>query len=1158
MKHDTPRNPGELRRQAEERLSEKQTSEVGRRDGTGAEETAQVLHELRVHQIELEMQNEELRKAQAEIEAVQARYLDLYDLAPVGYVTVSEKGLILEANLTAATLLGVNRDALVLQPLTRFILKEDQDLYYLLRKKLSETPSAGVGKAGVPQTYELRMVKPDGAVFWARLDATATEGPDGAPAYRVVLSDITTIKDAEETFHHSQERFRIAQEMSPDGFTILRPVRDARERAVDFTWVYENPAIARLNGTNPEKVVGQRLLELFPGHRGTPLLQVYQQVVESGEPQTIETGYSGETMVKPTWFRIVVVPMAGDIAILAQDITERKLAEKALRIKNLVFAASIAANSIADLSGNITEVNKAFLRVWGYPGRNEVVGKPISHFINDPNEAVAIVTALNSAGQWEGDYTAKRKDGSTFIAHGLATTVKDEKGTVIGYQSAVNDVTQQKRAEARELLVKDVLTVLNRPNNIKSIIRDILLLLKQQTGIEAVGIRLKEGEDFPYTQTSGFPDRFVELENQLCARDAAGRILRNDQGLPVLECMCGNVICGRTNPALPFFTAAGSFWSNCTTDLLASTTEADRQAHTRNRCNGVGYESVALIPLKAGDETIGLLQFNDHQRNQFTLDQIIFLEGLSTSIGIAITRTRADEKQRESAQLIEGIINAIPVRVFWKDAQLVFLGCNAAFARDAGFADPKDLVGKDDFQMGWREQAELYRADDRAVIESGRARLLIEEPQTTPTGKTITLLTSKLPLLNPQGKISGVIGTYMDITERKQAEGEQIKLQSQLVQAQKMESVGRLAGGVAHDFNNMLGVILGLTEMALEQMDPAQPLFADLQEVHKAAERSAVLTRQLLTFARKQTIVPRVIELNETVEGMLKMLRRLIGEGIDLLWKPGRNLGPVKVDPSQIDQLLANLCVNARDAIEDLGKITIETDVAAFDEAYCADHAGFVPGEYVLMAVSDNGCGMDKETMGHLFEPFFTTKEVGKGTGLGLASVYGMVKQNNGFINVYSEPGQGTTFKVYLPRHKAKSASLPEKAPSRPAERGHETILLVEDEPAILKMTTMMLERLGYAVLAAATPGEAIRLAHEHAGEIHMLMTDVVMPEMNGRNLAGNLLSIYPDLKRLFMSGYTADVIAHHGVLDEGVYFIQKPFSMKDLAAQVRKALCSV
>jgi CheY-like chemotaxis protein len=360
---------------------------------------------------------------------------------------------------------------------------------------------------------------------------------------------------------------------------------------------------------------------------------------------------------------------------------------------------------------------------------------------------------------------------------------------------------------------------------------------------------------------------------------------------------------------------------------------------------------------------------------------------------------------------------------------------------------------------------------------------------------------------------------------------------------------------VAHDFNNMLGIIIGQTDMALDDVDPSHPLHHRFMEIRQAAERSADLTRQLLAFARKQTVAPKVLDLNATVESLRTMLRQLIGENIAFAWRPGANLWPINVDPSQVDQILVNLCANARDAMADIGTITIETGNRVVDEAYCAAYVDLVPGEYVRLAVSDSGRGMDQETRSHIFEPFFTTKGVGEGTGLGLATVYGAVKQNHGFITVDSEPGAGTTVTIHLPRHVGRAEQARTEGAAEPLVRGHETILLVEDEPAILEVVTVMLERQGYIVLAARMPGEAIRLAREHGGEIHLLMTDVVMPEMNGRDLARNLLSLYPDLKRLFMSGYTADIIAHHGVLDDGVSFIQKPFSMKDLAAKVREAL---
>jgi PAS domain S-box-containing protein len=392
---------------------------------------------------------------------------------------------------------------------------------------------------------------------------------------------------------------------------------------------------------------------------------------------------------------------------------------------------------------------------------------------------------------------------------------------------------------------------------------------------------------------------------------------------------------------------------------------------------------------------------------------------------------------------------------------------------------------------------------------------------------------------------------------RKQAEAVKIQLEEQLQHAQKMESVGRLAGGVAHDFNNMLGVILGHANLALMDLDPTQALYGSLTEIHQAAERSASLTRQLLAFARKQTIVPRTIDLNETLAGMLNMLRRIIGEGIDLSWQPDEDVWPVKVDSSQLDQILANLCVNARDAIADVGKVTIETGNSTIDEAYCSQYKGILPGEYVRLTVSDTGCGMDKDTLNLIFEPFFTTKGTGKGTGLGLATVYGAVKQNNGFIYVNSLPGLGTTFSVFLPRHQGDAPAPKPGALERQAESGHETILLVEDEPAILNVTTLILTRQGYTVLAADSPEGGIALGRENAGRISLLLTDVVMPRMNGRDLARELLSSDPRLKCLFMSGFTADIIASQGAIGEGVHFIQKPFSVHSLSAKVREVLDS-
>jgi two-component system cell cycle sensor histidine kinase/response regulator CckA len=411
------------------------------------------------------------------------------------------------------------------------------------------------------------------------------------------------------------------------------------------------------------------------------------------------------------------------------------------------------------------------------------------------------------------------------------------------------------------------------------------------------------------------------------------------------------------------------------------------------------------------------------------------------------------------------------------------------------------------------------------------------------------------PILSTTGEIVAAYLILIDITERKLAEAEQARLQGLLMQAQKMESVGRLAGGVAHDFNNMLGVIIGNADIALSQIAPTHPAREDIKEVIKAAKRSASLVSQLLAFARKQTVAPRAVELNETVERTMKMLGRLIGEDITLTFQPGQDLWQIHVDPAQVDQVLANLVVNARDAISGVGTIALSTANMDFDETWCAQHPGCEPGAFVVLSVADTGCGMDQDVLSHMFEPFFTTKSPGKGTGLGLATVYGVVKQNGGFVTVRSAVNQGTTLALHFPRYLAKDTDIVQGSPADPAvEGGSETVLLVEDELSLLRLGRMMLAQLGYTVLAASTPSEAIQIAEGHA-RIHLLVTDVVMPEMNGYDLADRLSLLFPDLACLFISGYTGPAIRRRGTTEAGTHFLAKPFTGRDLAVAVRRAL---
>ncbi len=428
------------------------------------------------------------------------------------------------------------------------------------------------------------------------------------------------------------------------------------------------------------------------------------------------------------------------------------------------------------------------------------------------------------------------------------------------------------------------------------------------------------------------------------------------------------------------------------------------------------------------------------------------------------------------------------------------------------------------------------------------------------TGQPVGLIAviSRKPMKNPslvQSMLKLVAERSVGELERLNAAEEKAKLEIQLQQNQKLESIGRLAGGVAHDFNNMLCVIMGHAEMALDKINPNDSVYNDLKEIATAAQRSAELTRQLLAFARKQTIAPKQLDLNQTISGMLKMLKRLIGEEIDLNWQSEAELWSILMDTSQIDQILANLCVNARDAITGVGAIIIEAANCKFSEKYCANNNGYLQGEFVRLSVKDSGCGMNLETMEHIFEPFFTTKAINEGTGLGLSTVYGAVKQNNGFIIVNSEEGHGTTFNIYLPRYIGENESKKENDQLSPVKCGKETVLVVEDEKIILKLTTAMLNKLGYNTLSANTPAEAISKVKSYNDDIHLIITDVIMPEMNGRDLSKLIIDLHPETKCMFISGYTADVIAHHGVLEEGVKFLQKPFSIKDLASLVRDVI---
>ena len=515
---------------------------------------------------------------------------------------------------------------------------------------------------------------------------------------------------------------------------------------------------------------------------------------------------------------------------------------------------------------------------------------------------------------------------------------------------------------------------------------------------------------------------------------------------------------------------------------------------------------------------------------------------------VRAARRRAEEDLHASEARYSELFENSPLPMWVFDRiTLQFLAVNAAAVRQYGYS--RDEFARMTLEaIGPAEEAPALQIAGAGPPESNR----IWKHQRR--DRSILSVEIQAHDFSFEGRPARMVVAH-DVTARLQAEEALRKSEGQLRQAQKLDAIGSLAGGIAHDFNNMLSVILSYASLVLDELTPGDPIRSDVDEIRRAGERAVEMTRQLLAFSRKQLLQPRVVDLNQLVMGMEKMLGRLLGADIDLAILTAPKIGRVFVDPSQIEQIVMNLVINARDASPQGGKVSIETLDAVLDDAYAAQHVGVTPGSYVMLAVTDTGVGMDRETQSHIFEPFFTTKEQGQGTGLGLSTVFGIVKQSGGHIWVYSEPGRGTTLKVYLPRHEGELDGNSEPPPEPGDLRGQETILLVEDEEQVRALVRSVLRRNGYNVLEAQNGGEAFLICEKYAARIDLLLTDVVMPRMSGREVAERLLHLRPALRVLFVSGYTENSVVHHGVLDSGVSFLPKPFTPAALLRKVRAVL---
>jgi len=800
-----------------------------------------------------------------------------------------------------------------------------------------------------------------------------------------------------------------------------------------------------------------------------------------------------------------------------EDITERCRSEEALDKAKEKFRR-LFENALEGIfqttpDGRYLSVNPAEARMCGYSSPAEMIQSVQDigqEMYVDPSAREEFKRIMEERGIVEDfEYQVKRRDGTTIWVSENARAVRDENGKTISYEGTIQDISDRKRAELERQVTFEIIHAVNLTDNLDDLLRMVHLSLNKVLSAQNCFVALYE----PSTGMFHFPF-FVD---------------QFDQVPPPQEV-------GRSCTAYVYRTGRAMLIPQKTFDVLAAQGEVELV--------GTPSPSWVGVPLRTPAATIGVLVVQHYEiEDAYTERDLEFLSSVGGQIAFAIERKRAEEKVRQSEARLRVLIEQLPAVLWTVDKDLRFTSLlGAGLARLS--LKPNQLVGMsllDYFETA--DQTFLPIAAHRRAVAGEAMTFHVE-------WKGGSYACHAEPLRDAKGQLQGAICMSLDITDRKQ-------LEEQLRQAQKMEAVGRLAGGIAHDFNNLLMVIQGYADLLAERIPSGEPLRRNAEQIQMAAQRATSLTRQLLAFSRKQMLAPKVLSIQTVVSDMEKILRRLIGEDVALETSSAPDLWLVKADRSQIEQVILNLAVNARDAMPRGGRLTIEAANVELDASYAHPPAVLSPGQYVMLAVTDNGCGMDAQTQAHIFEPFFTTKEKGKGTGLGLATVYGIVKQSGGYVWVYSEPGRGTSFKIYLPRIEEQhiTAGRERRTELRSLPRGSETVLLVEDEKGVRELAREYLEMSGYSVLEAENGHTALELVAMHAGQIHLLMTDVVMPGISGRELAERVMQIRPGIKVLYMSGYTDQAVVHHGILEGDVALLQKPFTLATLAAKLREIL---
>ena len=982
-----------------------------------------------------------------------------------------------------------------------------------------------------------------------------------------------------------------------------------------FTFI--NDALCRQTKYSRDDLLRMNFRAFFKSGRKASIQKFFEEIRRTGQPKIIPdfkmmTRTGSAVSMEP--FLSVrrngsgkIVGFQGVIANIAGKVTSEEYGH-ILEMLGEGFLEN-------DLKGNYTFFNDAYCKLLGY-SRGELMGvnyKQI-HPLQIAQHLKQIYRGVYETGKPEllHDIEIIRKDGSTAILQINVALILDDSGNPIGFRNLLRDITERKKAEEslkkseekyRTILetmedgyaeydLKGKLLYVNKAACLQGGYSadelykiDYRKIFSPETAIRIQevyhkiyrtgkpeylmdyeiirkdgAIRTHQSNIALMRDASDKPIGFRSISRDITERKKTEEALRESEEKyrTILETMEEGLFELDLKGNYTFLNEAAGWMMGCKPEEMTG-----KNYRMNHRPETIQYLKEAFRRMYKTGKAEKMLSYDTiirdgsvrvHEANTtFVRNEAGGIVGFQSLVRDVTEAKKAEEALRRSEERYRTILETMGEGYAEYDLKGNVIFVNDASCKLSGY-ERDEMIGLNYRNYHNPPVAKYLKEVFHQIYLTGKPEFLVEDEVVRKDGSVRYCQMNVVLMRDALGEPQGFRMLVHDMTEHKKAEEQKIKVEEQLLQAQKMESVGRLAGGVAHDFNNMITVILGYAELIKSKLSAENPILKDLLEIEKAAIRSRDITKQLLAFSRKAIIAPKTVDLNGMIADTQKTILRLIGEDINLRFFPGERLWNIKVDPSQMEHIIINLAVNARDAMPHGGNLTIETENLLLNDAYCKTHTGLTPGQYVMIAVSDEGIGMDSDTLRHVFEPFFTTKEMGKGTGLGLAMVYGIIRQSNGSINVYSEPGSGTTFKIFLPRSadEAIEQEFVEEAPTS----GTGTILLVEDDDLVRNMTADMLKTIGYEILTTGNPMEALSLIEKaDTPHIDLVITDVVMPGMSGRELGEKIEAIRPQTNILFMSGYTSNVIVHQGVLDEGVNFISKPFSMNDLARKIHRMI---